>query len=431
MPTNHLERRKCRPEGDPEAVAGRLGHVRTEQNDVCATREEAAAPRSSELPVREAESSAAVTSKADAGGPLPPWRTLPRRRRRPVVLGLAALGVGLAAYAALDDGARPPAPDQSDEQTEIGQQAAADRQVAVDGEEGEEEVVGDPFEGRSLYVDPDNPAARQAEEWRTTRPSDAATMDRIGGSPAAQWFGRGSGQVRSDVDKYVSAADDAGALPVLVAYNIPERDCGQFSGGGAETPGAYRNWITEFGRGIGDRAAVVILEPDALAHLSCLSEADQLTRVALLSEAIGVLEERPGVSVYVDAGNPGWIPADQMTDLLVSVGVDRARGFALNVSSYHSTESAVGYAKELSDRLGGKGAVIDTSRNGAGSDGEWCNAIGRALGPAPTADTADPAVDAYLWVKTPGESDGECNGGPSAGAWWPEYVLDLAARASY
>jgi endoglucanase len=120
-----------------------------------------------------------------------------------------------------------------------------------------------------------------------------------------------------------------------------------------------------------------------------------------------------------------------MADLLVAAGVDRARGLALNVSNYHSTELSVGYAQELSDRLGGKSAVIDTSRSGAGSNGEWCNAMGRALGPPPSHDAADPAVDAYLWVKTPGESDGECNGGPSAGEWWPEYALDLAARAAY
>jgi endoglucanase len=33
-------------------------------------------------------------------------------------------------------------------------------------------------------------------------------------------------------------------------------------------------------------------------------------------------------------------------------------------------------------------------------------------------------------VKPPGESDGECNGGPAAGRWWPEYALGLAQRAS-
>ena len=38
-------------------------------------------------------------------------------------------------------------------------------------------------------------------------------------------------------------------------------------------------------------------------------------------------------------------------------------------------------------------------------------------------------MDAYLWVKTPGESDGTCNGGPRAGQWWPEYALGLSRTA--
>ena len=41
----------------------------------------------------------------------------------------------------------------------------------------------------------------------------------------------------------------------------------------------------------------------------------------------------------------------------------------------------------------------------------------------PTAQTGDPLVDALLWIKRPGESDGACNGGPPAGTWWPEDAL--------
>ncbi|MFI2791482.1 glycoside hydrolase family 6 protein, partial [Kitasatospora sp. NPDC018614] len=44
----------------------------------------------------------------------------------------------------------------------------------------------------------------------------------------------------------------------------------------------------------------------------------------------------------------------------------------------------------------------------------------------PTTRTADPLVDAYLWIKRPGESDGTCKGGPKAGQWWETYALELA-----
>ena len=72
-------------------------------------------------------------------------------------------------------------------------------------------------------------------------------------------------------------------------------------------------------------------------------------------------------------------------------------------------------------------------RNGAGPapGDDWCNPSGRALGDRPTAATGDRLVDALLWVKRPGESDGACNGGPPAGEWWADYALGLArARVS-
>jgi len=76
--------------------------------------------------------------------------------------------------------------------------------------------------------------------------------------------------------------------------------------------------------------------------------------------------------------------------------------------------------------------VIDTSRNGLGptADNQWCNPAGRALGARPTTATGDPLVDAYLWIKSPGESDGACNGAPAAGVWWADYALGLAQRSA-
>ncbi|SCE59467.1 endoglucanase [Streptomyces sp. Termitarium-T10T-6] len=51
-------------------------------------------------------------------------------------------------------------------------------------------------------------------------------------------------------------------------------------------------------------------------------------------------------------------------------------------------------------------------------------------GTPPTTDTGDERLDAYLWIKRPGDSDGTCRGGPPAGDWWPEYALGLARRAA-
>jgi len=94
------------------------------------------------------------------------------------------------------------------------------------------------------------------------------------------------------------------------------------------------------------------------------------------------------------------------------------------------------FGNTVSSKTGGKHYVIDTSRNGNGpydSSGQdaWCNPPERALGQQPTTNTGNPLVDAYLWVKVPGESDGTCRGGPNAGTWWSDYAKGLAERAHF
>jgi len=64
--------------------------------------------------------------------------------------------------------------------------------------------------------------------------------------------------------------------------------------------------------------------------------------------------------------------------------------------------------------------IIDTGRNGRGHAGgscsSWCNVRGAGVGRAPTLRTApEEVVDAYLWLKTPGESDGCTKELPSGG----------------
>lgn len=291
----------------------------------------------------------------------------------------------------------------------------------------------DVFEGAKLYVDPYSNAKRQADEWRGSRLEDAAQMDKIADQPDADWFGDWNGDVRAAVDGRVTTITNAGALPVLVAYNIPIRDCSGYSGGGAASPEAYKTWIRAFADGIGSRKAAVILEPDAVALTSCLSETEKATRLALIKDAVGVLKAKGNVAVYVDAGHSNWVGASEMAARLAEAGISGADGFSLNVSNFRKTTESIDYGKEVSSRIGGKHFVIDTARNGLGPapDGQWCNPSGRALGEKPGANTADPSVDAYLWVKPPGESDGTCNGGPSAGTWWTEYALGLAQRAAY
>jgi endoglucanase len=291
-----------------------------------------------------------------------------------------------------------------------------------------------PFSGVRLYVNEYSQAALAVQSLKPSRPDDAKLIEKISAQPTGQWVGEWSGDPETTVHNFGKATNANGTVPVLVAYNVPNRDCGQYSAGGAKSGDAYHQWIRDFARGAGPFRVIVILEPDALGLLTkCLSPADQQARLAMLKDAVDVLEATPGVSVYLDAGNAKWLPAAEMAKRLVAAGVANADGFSLNVSNYVSTEDSIAYGHAVSKGAGGKHFIIDTSRNGNGgtADAQWCNTEGRALGHPPTATTGDPLVDAFFWVKPPGESDGTCNGGPKAGEFWPEAAVGLAKRAKW
>ena len=176
--------------------------------------------------------------------------------------------------------------------------------------------------------------------------------------------------MRRDVDALVTAATGRQTVPVPVAYNVPNRDCSLYSAGGARDGRAYRAWIAAFARGIGDRRALVILEPDALAGLCGKG------RLGHLRGAVDRLA-RAQTSVHVDAGHSNWEPAGVMARRLRKVHVQRAAGFALNVSNFRRTDEIVAYGMRISSRLGGARFVIDTSRNGRGP---WHAPRGRRTG---------------------------------------------------
>ncbi|TDT40795.1 endoglucanase [Streptomyces sp. BK208] len=305
-----------------------------------------------------------------------------------------------------------------------------------DGDEGKGPGAGitqQPREADPFWVNPDGTAARQVTALTESGEKDRAEQIRkIAQQPTGEWISPENPEEQAR--GFTEAADEAGRTALLVLYNIPHRDCGQYSGGGAADGDAYRAFVDDVAEGIGDRAAVVVLEPDAVLHLvdGCTPQEFHEERYDLLKGAIEKLTALKNTQVYLDAGNAGWGHPDQIFDPLKRAGVDRADGFAVNVSNFYGTEESLAYGKQLSAKVGGKHFVIDTSRNGNGPytegapDERWCNPPGRALGETPTTRTADPLVDAYLWVKRPGESDGECKGGPKAGDWYPEYALELA-----
>ncbi len=278
-----------------------------------------------------------------------------------------------------------------------------------------------------FWVNPDSPAALHARRLRERAPHDAELLERLAAQPQGLWIGEWTGDVEQHVRGVVHKAQ--GQRPVFVLYNLPHRDCGRYSKGGLAKADAYRRWVRAVGSGLGEAPALVVLEPDALGLLDqCLTPAQQTERLALLREAVVELRSHAGTSVYLDAGHARWVPAPVMAKRLQQAGVERANGFALNTSNYVSTEENTAYGLKLSELLGGTHFVIDTGRNGGGPapKDEWCNPPGRHVGAPPTTQTGNSLVDAWLWIKPPGESDGTCNGGPVAGTFWVERALQLA-----
>ncbi|MGI5453102.1 glycoside hydrolase family 6 protein [Streptomyces sp. CA-249302] len=284
-----------------------------------------------------------------------------------------------------------------------------------------------------LYLHPDS----QVLDWVRAHPGDPRTPvieSRIADQPAAVWFADFTpSTIASRVRAVTSGAAAQGRVPVLVAYAIPDRDCGGASQGGAPDLDAYDDWIDGFAAGLGSGEVVVVLEPDSVAQSDCLPGDQRADRFASLARAGRVLKAAdPEARVYYDAGHSSWNTPAKQASLLKQAGAASAAssdGIFSNVSNFHTTSDEITYDREVLAALGGPaglGAVIDTSRNGNGApaDGQWCDPAGRRIGRAPTLSTGEARIDAYLWVKLPGESDG-CKG--AAGTFSPSYAYALAS----
>ncbi|WKX07608.2 glycoside hydrolase family 6 protein [Streptomyces sp. NL15-2K] len=283
-----------------------------------------------------------------------------------------------------------------------------------------------------LYRHPES----QVLDWvraHTDDPRHTVIESRIADHPAAVWFADFTPSTITARVRAVTAGGVAqGRVPVVVPYAIPGRDCGGHSEGGAPDLSAYDDWIDAFAEGLGSGDVIVILEPDSVAQAECLSTGERTRRFASLARAGRVLKDaNPKARVYYDAGHSGWNAPAKQAGWLKQAGAASAvssDGIFSNVSNFHRTSDEIAYDRQVLDALDGPaslGAVVDTSRNGNGApaDGQWCDPAGRKIGRAPTLNTGEARIDAYLWVKLPGESDG-CKGTP--GTFSPSYAYDLA-----
>jgi endoglucanase len=284
-----------------------------------------------------------------------------------------------------------------------------------------------------LYVDPYSDARKVADQLAAAGDATkAALVERIADQPTAVWLGDWYTPtlLLSVIRRHIAAAAAQGATLVFVTYAIPDRDCGGYSAGGLSAD-QYLDWNRTVAGALAGTHAVVLVEPDSLAMLSSAKCAGVASiRLPLIRSAVQILASA-GLTTYLDGGNARWLSPQVQADWLNAAGISDANGFFTNVANFDTTQAERDYAGKLSSRVGWKHFVIDVSRNGNGWTGTWCNPPGAALGQNPQLIVGTSKLDALLWVKHPGTSDGTCNGGPAAGAWYESAAESLVLGAKH
>jgi cellulose 1,4-beta-cellobiosidase len=354
-------------------------------------------------------------------------------------------------------------------------------------------TASNPFVGARFYLNPDY--TKEVETAAAAAGADAAKLRKVAAQPTAIWLD--SIAKAQTVAKYLDDAEKKqaeGTQPILslfAVYNLPNRDCSAKSSAGEleVEKGGEARYKTEFIDVIAAQFAahpkqriVAVIEPDSLPNIATnlsvpkCAASEQAYRHSI-AYAISKLS-MPHVSLYLDAAHAGWLGWDGNRTRIAAIfkdvlteagGVGKIRGFATNVSNYNVVHGDDGktlepsnpcpdeatYVEQLADSLEdvgikGKGFIIDTSRDGRAGIrskwGSWCNVKGAGLGERPRAAPSK-HIDAFFWVKPPGESDGTSNDSaarfdamckgpdaapdaPQAGDWFSAYFQELVRNAN-
>ncbi|GMF29404.1 unnamed protein product [Phytophthora lilii] len=228
----------------------------------------------------------------------------------------------------------------------------------------------------------------------------------------------------------------------IVVYGIPNKDCdAQLSAGGSvKSTDDYKAFLKELTDAVGNRKVLYVVEPDAVGLLakegSCGASAGYLDNLKVAIEALSV---NANAELYVDVGY--WMLADstntaKIAPIMKQLGsCGKLKGVTINTSNYHSNDECTTYCTNFQTAMGSTDmtCVVDTSRNYNGSPtSDWCNVPTAGIGKPPTSETGISNIDYFMWIKPPGESDGECaTGGTSAGSFFPEGFTKLWDQGYY
>ncbi|TMW59626.1 hypothetical protein Poli38472_004695 [Pythium oligandrum] len=232
----------------------------------------------------------------------------------------------------------------------------------------------------------------------------------------------------------------ASQRPTIVVYGLPQKDCehGFSTAGSNKNSDDYRAFLNLLAEASQNQPVIYILEPDAIGLLAKNGCGNSNNYAANLALALDVLGANPNADIYLDIGYWTVMSDDgaaEVAEVVKKVDTSgRCKGIALDTSNYRSVKEMATSCERFA-RVSGKNyhCIVDTSRNYVPpASNEWCNAKNTGIGQLPTANTGHDLIDHFVWVKPPGESDGECSGqtsdslpGPSAGSFFTEHFVQL------
>ncbi|ORX46611.1 hypothetical protein BCR36DRAFT_297243, partial [Piromyces finnis] len=299
-------------------------------------------------------------------------------------------------------------------------------------------------------------------------PELAAKAEKVKDVPSAVWLAWEGAP--GEVEGHLVNAGPSQTV-VFLLYMIPTRDCNSLaSAGGASSLDKYKGYVDDISNTIRSHPetnVVMVVEPDTLGNLvTGTSEACKNVHTLhknALSYAIDVFGSMSNVSVYLDAAHGMWLidyadeAAAVIREILDGAPNGKIRGFSTNVSNFQPIYTEYEYYLKLTESLEALGVtgmhfILDTGRNGVDvyeafeKTKTWCNYIGTGLGERPKGnpDASMPLIDAYMWLKTPGEADGSAVGdradpvcaredslqlAPDAGSWFHDYFVQLLTNA--
>ncbi len=243
------------------------------------------------------------------------------------------------------------------------------------------------------------------------------------------------------VDNLVKSCNPNDRIP-LVVYGIPGKDCkdGYSNRGFNKNMQDYKAFIQYLSDKVGTRKAVYLLEPDAIGLTANNGCGVKSMYLDYLRVAIDELSKNPNADIFLDVGywTIEWNGADvaKVINQVWPEKSSKVKGIVLNTSNYQKTEKMAQLCSKFSQESGRSiKCVVDTSRNyiGPPKSNEWCNTKSTGIGKPPSSTTGIDNVPYFLWIKPPGESDGECNGqssgdqmiGPSAGVFFKDHFVQL------